>query len=308
LGEETSKDERSKKTQLSLWGQLQNFIALLSAIIGVVAAVQAFGSKNAADLSARSATEAKLALEMRANERAERETKAKLDAIAYEAVVKVLELDRTNLPSYLAEKRERAVLALVIVTASDSMKQALLDVLSSGQSVSASVKSQAEQTVEVLREFGSLASDNAEIYPQTQPKERGEAISADAGRLLKGFRVVVFNCQNSTNRQAEEIQGAAVKELLDELKSSAEISPLNISWSTKIIPDVLNSSPGYNIQTNQIRFNPADAEDAPSLALKALLESTATAKSLGLSFERRAVAQRTPGYLSVFLCGVRSAG
>ncbi|MEG0858457.1 MAG: hypothetical protein RSG92_03990 [Pseudomonas sp.] len=307
---ETNRPLRSKKAQLSVWGQVQSFVAFLSAIIGVAAAVQALGSKDAADESARSAVQAKLDLETQANARAERETKARLDAIAYEAVVKVLELDRATLPSTLAEKRERAVFALVVVTASDQMKQALLDVLGSGGAVSASVKADAQQTAEVLKYVGSLARDNNEVYAETEAQTAapGTAVDAETGQLLKKYRIVIFSCQSTTNRQMEEAQASAARTLVNELESSAEIRPLEIKWSTKVVPEALNAAPGYSIRTNQIRFNPSDAEDAPSLALKTILESMPTAKALGVSFERRAVSQRTPSYLSVFLCGVPSGG
>lgn len=307
---ETNRPLRSKKAQLSVWGQVQNFVAFLSAIIGVVAAFQALGSKNAADESAESARQAKLVLETQANERAERETKAKLDAIAYEAVVKVLELDRSRVPSTVAEKRERAVLALVIVTASESMQKALLGVLGSGEAVSASVKSQAMQAAAVLQDVGAFASDRNEVYAEPEPQApvSATAINAETGQLLKKYRIVIFSCQSAANRQIEDAQASAARTLINELESSAEIRPLDIKWSTKVVPEALNAAPGYSIRTNQIRFNPSDKEDAPSLALKTILESMPTAKALGVSFERRAVSQRTPSYLSVFLCGVQPGG
>ncbi|MEN5037987.1 hypothetical protein [Pseudomonas sp. TWI929] len=297
---------------LSAWGKVQSGVAVLSAIIGVVSAYQALQSKSAADASADKAMQAKMVLETQANERAEKETRVRLDAIAYEAVVKVLELDRATVPSTLAEKRERAVLALVLVTASDQMRQPLIEVLGAGEGVSASVKTEAKQASDVLKFVGSLARDNNEVYAATEPQAPtatpGVAINAETGRLLKGYRVVIFSCQTANNRQMEEAQVAAARTLLEELNSNAEIRPLNIVWSTKVVPELLNSAPGYSIQTNQIRFNPDDSEDAPSLALKAALEAMPTAKANGISFERRAVSQRTPGYLSVFLCGVRPEG
>jgi hypothetical protein len=283
----------------------QTFVAFASAVVGVVAAVQAFGSKSEADRSAKEASAFKQDLERQANVRAERESRAKFDSIAYEAAVKVLEIDRTKTPADLAEKRERAVMALIASTASEPMQTALFGVIGSGQSISASVRREAGQAAEILQDVGSLASDApTKTVPQPEPAASATLPNTNS---LRGFRVVLFYCQDSRNPDSTQAQRKLAETLASELRSSTPSAALKVAWETKELPEVLNSAAGYGIRTNQIRFNPLDNEKVSSLTLKAILEASSTAKSNRLAFDRRTVNQRTPSYLSVFLCGVGRA-
>jgi hypothetical protein len=279
---------------------VQTFVALVSAVVGVVAAVQALSSKRDADASAKEVQALKLALEARAANRADMEARAKLDAIAYEAVVKVLEIDRAKVEKALAEKRERAVLALIGATASDSMKPALFEVVKSGPSISSDVKAEAGAASALLQTYGSQASDpNVRTEPQSSPRS-----TAKPSSLLKGYRVVVFYCGSESRPMDTKAQAKAAAAIVAEMSSTQHSTENAIRWETKLLPAVLNSSPGYNITRNEIRFNPADGETEPSLALVDLLR---TSKALGPNaapFERRAANQRTPGYLSAFVCGI----
>lgn len=259
-------DEANKSTNPGLLTRAQTFIAFVSAVVGVVAAIQAFSSKGDADRSAREAFAFKQELEQQANTRAERESRAKFDAVAYEAAVKALELDRAKISSDLAEKRERAALALIASTASEKMQAALFDVIRSGQSVTASVKSEAGQAADILRDLGSLASEAPDKLVPT-PASSGPSIAqALSATVLTRYRVVMFYCQNPTNVQAADFQRTAAEKLIAELKANNSLSSLKITWETKELPDVLNSAAGYGIRTNQIRFNPSDNEELPSLA------------------------------------------
>ena len=288
------------KSTANPFTQVQTFVALVSAIVGVVAAVQALSSKKDADASAKEAQNLKIALEARAANRADMEARAKLDAIAYEAVVKVLEIDRAKVEKSLAEKRERAVLALIGATASDSMKPALFDVVKSGPSISAGVKEEASAASSLLQAYGSQASD-----PTVRPEQQSSTKpTGKPSSLLKGYRVVVFYCGSDSRPADTKAQAKAAAAIVAEMSSSQLSTENAIRWETKLLPAVLNSSPGYNISRNEIRYNPADGETEPSLALVDLLR---TSKALGSSpapFERRTANQRTPGYLSAFVCGI----
>ena len=298
-------DESRIQPKTSVLGSMQTFVAFVSAVVGVIAAAQALSSKTAADQSARDAAVFKQQLERQANDRAEREIKAKFDSVAYEAVVKVLEMDRGKLPRDVPEKRERAVLALIAATASESMQTALFDVVRTGPDVTASVKKDAGQAADILRDFGSLASD-AVSAPLATPAVSKPADGGTLRESLTGYRVVVFYCQNSSNPQAADLQRLVAEKLVSELRSAASATALRIAWETKELPEILNSAPGYKIFTNQIRFNPADNEESPSIALKKILESTSTLQASKASVERRTVSKRTPNYLSVFLCGLQT--
>lgn len=301
-------DEANKSTNPGLLTRAQTFIAFISAVVGVVAAIQALSSKRDADRSAHEASVYKRDLEQQANTRAERESRAKFDAVAYEAAVKVLELDRAKISSDLAEKRERAALALIASTASEKMLAALFDVIGNGQSVTASVKREAGQAADVLRDSGGSLASEAPDKSVPTPASSGPSTAQElSATVLRGYRVVMFYCQNPANVQAADFQRTAAEKLIAELKANNSLSSLKITWETKELPDVLNSAPGYGIRTNQIRFNPSDNEQLPSLALKSILESTKSIQAYKVSFERRTVGQRTPYYLSVFLCGLKQA-
>ncbi|MDB5973106.1 MAG: hypothetical protein JWQ90_5556 [Hydrocarboniphaga sp.] len=299
MGEETNKTANA-----GLLARTQTFVAFTSAVVGVLAAVQALSSKGDADRSAREASAFKEDIERQANSRAERESKAKFDTVAYEAAVKVLELDRAKISPDLAEKRERAALALIASTASEPMQAALFDVIGSGQSVTPSVKREAGQAADILRDIGSLASEAPNQAVPTPPSSTASAVPQVAAAALTGYRVVLFYCQNPANVEVTNFQRSAAEKLAAELKADRSLSSLKIAWETKELPEVLNSVSGYGIRNNQIRFNPADNEETPSLALKVILESNPSVQSYKASFERRIVNQRTPYYLSVFLCGL----
>ncbi|HEX5682795.1 MAG TPA: hypothetical protein VFY73_02070 [Ideonella sp.] len=282
-------------------GRMQGFVAFLSAVVGVVAAIQAVGSKADADRSAQAAEESKHELDRRANDRADRDTNAKYDAIAYEAVVKVLEIDRSKTAGTVAEKRERAVMALVAATASEPMKVALFDVVSTGNNVTPAVKEDATKAANFLREVGSLANDSAAAATS---KESTKPVSPnDSPTSLRDYRVVVFYCQ-APDQKIVGVQRQAAERLVQEMRAIGASSALQMTWDIKELPEVLNASPGYGIRTNQIRFNPAEGEEAPSVALKSLLEGSNTLKSGNVQLERQIVRKQTPNYLSVFLCGL----
>jgi hypothetical protein len=285
----------------SPFAQVQTFVALVSAVVGVVAAVQALSSKRDADESAKVLADFRRQIDTQANLRAERESRAKLDGLAYDAVVKVLEIDRRIVLPDVAERRERAALALVASTASEAMQVALFGVVGSGPRVTPSVKQDAENAREVVRETGILASD-PRLPPVGDAKAAG-SLGTFAPDLLKGYRVVLFSCQNSRAPERARLQRGFVEKLAAGLRTDPKLAALNIGWETKELPEVLNSAAGYGISSNQIRYNPADREEAPSQALKALLESRDLIQASRIRLDRRLASQHTPSYLSVFLCG-----
>lgn len=282
------------------FAQLQTFVTLVSAVIGVVAAVQALSSKRDADASAKEVQALKNALENRAADRADKEARAKLDSLAYEAVVKVLEIDRAKVGEPLAVKRERAVLALIAATASESMQPALFGVVQSGPSVSAAVKAEAGAASDLLQIFGSQASEPGSKL--SRPND--DKTVADVPSSLKGYRVVVFHCASDARPKDAEAQKTIAEKIVAEMQADPLSAKYSIRWETKLLPSVLNSSPGYMIKSNQIRFNPADGETEASLALVKVLGATKALGTAVAPFERRAANQRTPGYLSAFVCGI----
>ena len=280
----------------------QTFITLISAIVGVVASVLALFSKQDADEYAKDALEIKHALETRAAERADKEMQAKLDALAYEAVVKVLEIDHAKVEEAFAEKRERAVLALIAVTASGSMQSALFDVIQSGAFVSESVKGEAAAASEFLKINGNQASDAS-----TAVQSETSATNFNPS-LLKNYRIAVFYCGSETSPHSARMQRHIAEMFVAEMAENPITQEYSIKWETKLLPSVLNSSPGYSIFNNEIRFNPSDGETEASQALLNILKTSKTLGAFSATFERKIVNQRTSGYLSVFVCGITSVG
>jgi len=298
----TSPTQAESKSLANRLGLLQTAIGIITASIGVVAAVQALESKKSADLSAADAYRTKQALEERTASRADRETAAKLDAMAYDAVVKVLEMDRTRVPPATAEKRESAAIALIVATASESMKIALLGVLQSGPDVNNAVKVEASNVLDAIKTDGNPVMDIPALPPQSsQAPMQPVQIST-----LRGFRVVIFHCESNASQEQTDANKAVAQELVQELNARPETKLFSIRWESKPLPAVLNSSPGYSVVTNQVRFNPQDVEDAPSRSLVDLLNSTQAIQRTESPFERRAVGQRTPGYMSAFVCRLGS--
>lgn len=291
-------EEAGKGARPSILGTAQSLIAVVSAIVGVIAAVHAMTSKSEADAAVRETQRLKQDLEVRANERAQRETEAKFDSVAYDAVVNVLEIDRQRVAPEVAEKRERAVMALIAATATSPMKLALFEVIRTGTNVSPNVRSDADAAADVLRTAGSIETETI-VQEPLNPTAAGGAASA---KELDGYRVVVFYCQNPAQPESTTRRAVLAAELVKEMSGNPDYS--KIRWETKLMPDVLNSAPGYKITTNQIRFNPQDGENASSVALLNVLASSNTLRDHKSAIERHVANQRTPQYLSFFLCGI----
>ena len=295
------------------WKRIEAPVALLSAVVGVVAAFQALGSKVDADKSAKAATAQKMALDQHEDDRATRDTQVRYDNIAYEAVVKVLELDRDH--ADIADKRVRAVMALVNVTASDSMKPVLFDVIGQGAGVAPAIRQDATNAAAALRQLGDLSSEpapaatrNNDTPPPTSvaPPPKGSAVVVPSSASLKGYRVEVFSCPQGADPVATAAQAAKAQALAAEMNARADQRAAGITWATKELPEVINAVPGYRVDSNQLRYNPADGEESNSVDLKALAESSQTLQNARITLERRVVRKRTPNYLSIFLCGVRA--
>ena len=296
------------------WKRIEAPVALLSAVVGVVAAFQALGSKVDADKSAQAAAVQKLALDQHEDSRATRDTQVRYDNIAYEAVIKVLELDRDH--ADIADKRVRAVMALVNVTASDSMKPVLFDVIGQGAGVAPAIRQDATNAAAVLRQLGDLSSEpapapvapkNADTSPPTPTAlpPKGSALVVPSSASLKGYRVEVFSCPQGADPVATAAQAGKAQALAAEMNARADQRAAGITWTTKELPEVINAVAGYRVDSNQLRYNPADGEESNSLDLKALAESSQTLQNARITLERRVVRKRTPSYLSIFLCGVR---
>jgi len=299
-----------------LWKRLEAPVAFISAVVGVVAAVQAFGSKVEADGYATEAARQKMALDQHADDRAQRDTQVRYDSIAYDAVVKVLELDRGKIGADVAEKRERAVMALVSVTASDTMQPVLFDVIGQGAGVTPAVRKDAVEAASFLRSFGGALSTDAPgpgpaaasaPAPAAEPPvvPAPAAVVVPSMASLKGYHVEVFSCPQSADPAATAAQAAAAQALAAEMGARSDQQQAGIRWTAKALPEVINAVPGYRVDSNQLRYNPDDGEESNSLALKALAEASATLRRDKVTLERRVVRKRTPNYLSVFLCGLR---
>lgn len=280
----------------------QAYVAFFSACIGVIAALQSSISRGEADRAADKAAAFKQQLEEKANQRAERESRVHSDAMAYEAVVKVL-VDTADKSALVQEKRQKAAIALVLATASDGMKTALLDVLKTSPSVDAKLRADVERTVDIIATEGMEAA-GADV-PASNPARPAPGSQQAPADALSGYRVVIFYCQSSADPAAAQRQAQLAETLRSELSADAALR--SVRFETKELPEVLNASPGYRIYSNQIRYNPQDNEQRSSEALKALVEKTGAASTGKLQFERVVVSKRTPSYLSVFVCGRRAA-
>ena len=294
--------------------RLEAPVALVSAVVGVVAAPQALGSKVQADRSAELATRQKIALDQHEDDRAQRDTQVRYDDIAYEAVVKVLELDREH--ADIADKRVRAVMALVNVTASETMKPVLFDVIGQGPGVAPAIRQDATNAAAVLRQLGDLASEPAPVPAKRAVSPAPTAIVAPADGAavlvpslasLKDYHVEVFSCPQAADPVATAAQTRAAQALASEMSARSDQQAAGIRWTTKELPEVINAVAGYRVDSNQLRYNPADGEESNSQVLKALVEASKTLQDGRVTLERRVVRKRTPNYLSVFLCGVKGS-
>ena len=77
-------------------------------------------------------------------------------------------------------------------------------------------------------------------------------------------------------------------------------------WRLRSLPEKVNALAGYGIVEPQIRFNPLDGETVQAQELKALLDKEfGTINKVQVGFNLLQVSQRTPNYISIFLCGLK---
>ncbi len=96
-----------------------------------------------------------------------------------------------------------------------------------------------------------------------------------------------------------ESSGAGAKEQADQLKYVIEGEGAQGRIRSRILPDITNQKPGYGVKGYQIRPNANELAFANQVA-----KFVNTLTNGDVSFEIKQSAQKTPWYLSVFICPV----
>lgn len=200
----------------------------------------------------------------------EAESGRKLSFDLYQEVKKVLEKkERTP-------RDEEALRVLVESLAEDPFRYKLLSVLAVG-SATESGKQAAADSSNFFREEAALKS--RPLDPTSRPAPSSNIQS------LANYDIDIFYCAEkgpSSESVARQIAG---------LKQSEETG----RWRVRALPETINQQPGYGIRSNEVRYNIPEEMPQAELVVKRLRET-------GIQATLRATAQKTPWYLSVFVC------
>jgi hypothetical protein len=169
-------------------------------------------------------------------------------------------------------REEDAVRVLVESLADDPLRYKLLNVIATGAK-SSEVKAAATETSKFFKDESQAV---AQVAPATN--------SANPSRF-GAFNVDFFYCENK-KATSESIARAAMG-----LKSASDTG----RWRLRSLPESINQQPGYQIDSNVVRFNPPDERDVAEAIAQGL-------KTLSVPVRFEETSYSTPGYVSVFIC------
>lgn len=172
----------------------------------------------------------------------------------------------------VSTREEDAVRVLVESLAEDPLRYKLLNVIAAGAK-SAEVKQAATETSKFFKDEAQTPGLPAAVSDRATPTAIGS------------FNVDIFYCENKKG-SSEPVARAAMG-----LKSVSETG----RWRLRALPESINQQPGYQIDSNVVRFN-APEERAVAEALMNAFKT----QSVTVQFEESSYP--TPGYISVFIC------
>ncbi|HWV15040.1 MAG TPA: hypothetical protein VN030_06370 [Cellvibrio sp.] len=247
--------------------KLSKLVSLVSLVIAAVAAWYALPMDKkvkALDAETRRLENARIAQDL---ELKTLETSRQLSLQLYTEVKDVLRSKDHSV------KEEEAVRVLVDALADDPFRWKLLQALAVGAS-DPEVKEKAEITANFFKD--------EEQIPTAANKLTAQMI-APSEKSYNAIRIDWFYCDG----EHEEKVRAALK-----LKTEKVVG----RWRPRLLPNEINSRPGYNVHSNIIRFN-SDERTAAEALQSDLRERLSMAVSL------QEIQYPTANYISVFFCG-----
>lgn len=213
---------------------------------------------------------------LRSEDRKDQEHLLGLRLKVFELVNKALEGD---------ERQQSATTALVqsLLNIEDPLRTGLLQVLLT------EAKPEARATlVEVIakdEQYRAWLSEARQAAPASQSGVSEGALPA----TLAAMSVDVFFCADP-NAAMQSRRKEKAEQLRQALKGQALVRP-----NVRELAESVNASPGYRVQGLQLRH------EANELAMGKALQELVQTKTQ-MSFGLRQVANKTPGYLSLFVC------
>lgn len=284
----------------SLASRLGAFAASMSAVVGVASGYFALQAQLEAKAANSQLAEHQLqlaavqtAVTRSAESRADRESHARLDQFVYAEIVKLFELAE-NTPDQVRARREKVVSGLVLAMASQGMKEPFT------QALAIQIRSP-----ELAREANAVASfyrqnSEAALHTSTAPPV-APARPGEPRNPLKGLRVDLFYC-------AQENRDDQLKKKADDIAEAMPLKAPGTTWRVRDLPATVNQLPGMSVKAPQVRYNAGENELDAARALAALMDKEfQVTYKVATQFKATAVRTPTPGYVSVFLCGVPTA-
>lgn len=277
--------------------KISEHVAFISAIVGVCAASFGLWTQIENRAIKKNIDKIEVELKTRADSRAQKDIDTKYDLAVYQEVVRFIESDKSKISDKTSSIRGDATIALVLSSTTNDLKKSLISLISASKNIPSETANKAGNVLDNI----STVRPNSEISQLPENSFPPPPNFSKANSILSDFKVVVFYCESHSNDN-KNLNRLTADSLISELKNSVELRDLRIKWESKQLLDIVNSSPGYGINFNQIRYNSEDGEASASVALKNYLENSQTAKSQRINFNLVRVRQRTPNYVSVFVC------
>ncbi|MET3179497.1 UNVERIFIED_ORG: hypothetical protein ABIC43_002653 [Variovorax guangxiensis] len=274
-------------------------IAVLAAALGLYWQYKAEDSKKAAeDAQHRAAASAqaneaqRIDFERKRVDNSLEETRFKRDQYVYEKVVEVLQMDE-KAPG--RHRREQAAFALINSVASEDLAGRLfpLVALSFADPV---LRAEAGKAGEFAQEQKAIEVNRSAAAAVAKPPA-----SSSSGKFA-GFRVDILYCTSERDPEVRKRNEAPARDLLARLKAARG----DVTWRLREFPEASNAVPGYLIRGVQVRYNPRDNETEAAQALRQMV-----VENVPKDFDEvtlREVSQRTPSYLSLFICRQETTG
>lgn len=273
-------------------------IAVLAAALGLYWQYKAENSKRAAeDAQHRAAASAQANEALRIEFERKRvdisldETRFKRDQYVYEKVVEVLQMEE-KAPG--RHRREQAAFALINSVASEELAGRLFPIvaLSFADPV---LRAEAGKVGEFAQEQKAIEVNRSAVAATKPPA------NSSSGKFA-GFRVDILYCTSERDTEVRKRNEGPARDLLGKLKAARS----DVTWRLREFPEASNAVPGYLIRGVQVRYNPRDNETEAAQALRQLV-----VENVPKNFDEvtlREVSQRTPSYLSLFICRQEAAG
>ncbi|WP_124552184.1 hypothetical protein [Methylophilus methylotrophus] len=290
------KNSKQPKESSNIFGNLKEGLTVLTLIAGLIGTYFAHQSQKAATEAASNTKNLDDDLKKNADERAKIDLEGKYNLAAFEAVMKLIDA-RNGKDTQFIEQKEQAVLSLINSTAKDPLKSSLLEIINM-HSRSLTIKESAKESADFYRVVGEKETKQVEL-------DKGKIKNGTSN--LDGFRVDIFYCEqaeadNKIQAQSDNVIQAEpnyeniATALNEELRKNLEITT-----RLKKLLKITNSSPGYNIDSNQIRYE-VPGEVNAAFALRNILQKITIADGKTHQFEMVQVKNQTNRYLSVFVC------